>query len=148
MPAITVELGAHSVVEEDTRAAGVAGVYAAAVEFDLLDPTDVPEDLPAPGEGVPDAPVDFPVRRFRGPRTETAGLLRHRVEAGDAVEAGDTVADVVAPTGAVRDAVTVDRDGYVLGRAEGLAAYEGDAVASLAVRDDGDLVVPRDADED
>ncbi|GAB3412606.1 hypothetical protein GCM10027435_05510 [Haloparvum alkalitolerans] len=148
VPAITVELGAHSVVEEDTRAAGVAGVYAVAAEFGLLDAADVPDDLPAPGEGIPDAPVDFPVRRFRGPRTETAGLLRHRVAAGDAVEAGDTVADVVSPTGEPRAEATVDRDGYVLGRAEGLAAYEGDAVASLAVRDDGDLVVPRDANED
>ncbi|WP_058365929.1 succinylglutamate desuccinylase/aspartoacylase family protein [Haloparvum sedimenti] len=148
VPAITVELGAHSVVEEDTRAAGVAGVYAVAAEFGLLDAADVPDDLPAPGEGVPDAPVDFPVRRFRGPRTETAGLIRHRVAAGDAVAAGDTVADVVSPTGEPRAEVTVDRDGYVLGRAEGLAAYEGDAVASLAVRDDGDLVVPRDANED
>jgi hypothetical protein len=40
--------------------------------------------------------------------------------------------------------VTADRDGYVIGRAEGLASYEGDPVASTAVRDEADLVVKRD----
>jgi len=38
-------------------------------------------------------------------------------------------------------------DGYVLGRRHGIAVYENDAVTSLAVRDGGDLVAPRDPDE-
>jgi hypothetical protein len=42
------------------------------------------------------------------------------------------------------DTVEADHDGYVLGRTEGLAAYEGDAVLSMAARDDGPLVAPRD----
>jgi hypothetical protein len=93
---------------------------------------------------VPDAPVDFPVRRFVGPRTEVAGLVRHRVEPGDAVESGQVVAEVVGPAGESRGEVTSEFDGYVLGLAEGLAVYEGDPVASLAVRDEDPLVGPRD----
>ncbi|WP_435124589.1 succinylglutamate desuccinylase/aspartoacylase family protein [Halobaculum sp. D14] len=144
VPAFTAELGGHSVVEEDARAAGVAGVFGVAVEFGLLDAP--PADVGEPGDGVPDAPVDYPVRRFVGPRTDTAGLVRHRVEPGDEVSAGDVVADVVSPHGAPLAEVESDRDGYVVAHAEGLAAYEGEAVASMAVRDDGPLVVPRDPD--
>ena len=145
VPAVTAELGGHSVVEEDARAAGVAGVVAAAVEFGLLDST--PAGIPEAGAGVPDAPVEYPVRRFVGPRAEEAGLLRHRVAVGEAVEAGDAIADVVTPHGDAVETVESDHDGYVIGRAEGLAVYEGDPVASMAVRDDGELVVPRDRDE-
>ncbi len=146
IPAITAELGGHSVVEATARAAGVAGVCAAAVEFGLLEA--VPAGVGAAGDGVPAAPVDYPVRRFVGPRVESAGLVRHRVAVGDAVEAGDVVAEVVTPHGAVTETVESDHDGYVIGRAEGLATYEGTAVVSMAVRDDGDLVVPRDPDDE
>jgi predicted deacylase len=101
-----------------------------------------------PGDRLDPAPVEFPVRRFRGPTTDVSGLVRHRVAAGDAFEEGDALADVVAATGADRGTVRADRDGYVLGRSEGLAVYEGDPIGSLAVRDDGDLVVPRDPDDE
>ncbi|QLG61503.1 succinylglutamate desuccinylase/aspartoacylase family protein [Halorarum salinum] len=144
IPAFTAELGGHGVVEEDARAAGVAGTLAVAAEFGLLD--SVPADVGEPGAGVPGAPVEFPVRRFVGPHAESAGLVRHRVEAGDAVESGEVVADVVSPHGEVLERVESEHDGYVVGRREGLAVYEGQAVASMAVRDDGDLVVPREDD--
>ena len=144
VPAVTAELGRHSVVEEDARTAGVAGIVAVAVEFGLL--ASMPEGVAGAGTGVPDAPVEYPVRRFVGPRVEEAGLLRHRVAVGDAVEAGDPVADVVTPHGEVVETVESEHDGYVIGRAEGVAVYEGQPVASMAVRDDGDLVAPRDAE--
>lgn len=143
IPAFTAELGGHSVVDDRWRRAGVAGVYGVLSHLDMLD--SVPDDVPAPGSGVPDAPVDFGVRRFVGPRTEVAGLVRHRVEPGDAVESGQVVAEVVGPAGESRGEVTSDHDGYVLGLAEGLAVYEGDPVASMAVRDEARLVGPREA---
>jgi len=142
IPAFTAELGGHSVVTEARRAGGVAGVYAVMRELDMLDA--VPDAVGAPADHVPDAPVDFPVRRLRGPRTETAGLVRHRLEPGEAFESGEVLADVVAATGEKRGTVEADRDGYVIGRGEGLAAYEGDAVLTAAVRDEGDPVVERD----
>ncbi|TKX59411.1 deacylase [Halorubrum sp. SS7] len=148
IPAFTAELGAHSVVDDALLAAGVAGAVGVAVELGLLDPEDVPESVGAPGVGVEPAPVEFPVRRYRGPTTDDSGLVRHRVAAGGAFAEGDVLADVVDAAGAEEATVTADRDGYVLGRCEGLAVYEGDPIGSLAVRDDGDLVVPRDADEE
>lgn len=143
IPALTLELGSHSVVEDDARRLGVAAVGRCAVAVGVLDavPEDAPEDTLA-------APVDYPVRRHRGPRTETPGICRHEVAAGDVVEAGDTVARVVTAAGERRDVVETDHDGYVLGRRDGVAVYENDPVASLAVRDDGDLVVPRDPESD
>lgn len=144
IPACTFELGSHSVVEEENRALGVRGVYGAMQHLDMLD--EVPGTVDAADEPF-EAPVDYPVRRFRGPRTDAAGVVRHRNEAGDAVEGGDVVADVVTPTGESVTTVAAERDGYLLGRA-GVTVYENDAVASMAVRDDADLVVPRDADED
>ncbi|ELZ40406.1 succinylglutamate desuccinylase/aspartoacylase family protein [Halorubrum tebenquichense] len=148
IPAFTAELGAHSVVDDGLVDAGVAGVFAVAVELGLLAGDDVPAAVGDPSDHVDPAPVDFPVRRYRGPTTDVAGLVRHRVAAGDRFDEGDVLADVVAATGAERGEVTADRDGYVLGRAEGVAVYEGDPIASLAVRDDGDLVVPRDSDDE
>ncbi|MDB9233194.1 succinylglutamate desuccinylase/aspartoacylase family protein [Halorubrum ezzemoulense] len=145
IPAFTAELGAHSVVDDALLDAGVAGVVGVAVELGLLD--EVPESASEPGVGVAPAPVEFPVRRFRGPTTDISGLVRHRVAAGDAFDEGDVLASVVDAAGAERGTVEADRDGYVLGRAEGLAVYEGDAIGSLAVRDAGDLVVPRDGDD-
>ncbi|MFD1514867.1 succinylglutamate desuccinylase/aspartoacylase family protein [Halomarina rubra] len=143
IPACTVELGSHGVVEEDHRAAGVAGVCRALAAWGLLDTA--PDAVEAADPGV-DAPVSFPVRRYVGPHTDTAGVVRHHVEASDTVEEGDVVADVVAPTGEHLTTVESDADGYVLGRCHGVAVYENDPVASLAVRDDGDLVVPREGE--
>ena len=148
IPAFTAELGAHSVVDDGLVDAGVAGIFAVAVELELLTPDTTPAAVGEPADHFDPGPVDFPVRRYRGPTTDVAGLIRHRVAAGDRFDAGDVLADVVAATGAERGEVTVDRDGYVLGRTEGLAVYEGDPIGSLAVRDDGDLVVPREADDD
>ncbi|ERH11532.1 MAG: putative deacylase [halophilic archaeon J07HB67] len=146
VPAVTLELGGHSVVEEGARRAGVAGIAAVAVEFGLL--SSLPESVVEPGATVPDAPVEFPVRRFVGPRTETAGLVRHHVQPGEAFDAGDTIATVVDPHGETLETVTAERDGYLLAHSEGLATYEGQPVASAAVRDDGDLVVSRAAADD
>jgi predicted deacylase len=140
VPAITVELGSHSVVEEDNRALGVAGCYRAMVELGLLD--EVPAF--APDAGPVEPPVEFAVKRAVHPHTDAAGVVRHRVAPGDVVTAGDAVADVVSPHGDRRATVETEHDGYVLGRSEGVAAYENDPLLSVAVRDGGDLVVPRE----
>ncbi len=144
IPAFTAELGAHSVVDDRLVEAGVAGIVGAAVELGVVPAAAVPESVGEPGDSLDPAPVEFPVRRFRGPTADVSGLLRHRVAAGESFAEGDLLADVVSATGAHRDSISADRDGYVLGRSEGLATYEGDPIASLAVRDDGDLVVPRE----
>jgi len=138
VPAFTAELGGHAVVEERTREAGVEGLRNVMRELGVL-----------AGDPDPDAvgfesPVDFPVKRAVHPHAEESGVVRHRVEAGDVVAEGDVVADVCTPHGDRKTTAVTDHDGYVLGRMHGVAAYENDALASMAVRDDGDLVVPRD----
>ena len=144
IPAVTVELGGHSVVDEGIRVAGVAGVYEAMAGFDMFaDDPPMPVDRTSVGEREISPPVEYDVRRALHPRTETAGLVRHLVEPGDVLSAGDPVADVVTPTGDRINVVETDHDGYVISRNEGLAVFEGDPVASMAVRDDGDLVVER-----
>ncbi|MFB6149783.1 MAG: succinylglutamate desuccinylase/aspartoacylase family protein [Halobacteriales archaeon] len=144
IPAFTVELGSHSVVDDPKVAAGVAGNYRVMVAMDMLDA--VPDDIAA---ADPDyrSPIEYPVKRARHPHTETPGIVRHRVEAGDTFEAGDPIADIYTPHGDHKTTVTTDHDGYVIGRKEGAAVYENDPLCSLAVRDDGDLVVPRDDNE-
>jgi hypothetical protein len=145
IPALTLELGSHSVVEELGRRAGLAAVLNVAVDLGLLDA--FPGGVGVGPDEPPTAPIDHPVRRHLGPRTDDPGICRHRVSAGDVVEAGEAVADIVSPTGERRDVVESDADGYVLGRREGIAVYENDPVASVAARDDGDLVVPREPDD-
>ena len=141
LPAVPLGVGGHRGVGGCARRAGVAGVAAVAVEFGLL--SSLPSSVAEPGATVLDAPVEFPVRRFVGPRAETAGLVRHRVQPGAAFDAGDTIAEVVDPHGETLETVTADHDGYLLAHSEGLVTYEGQPVASAAVRDDGELVVPR-----
>ncbi|WP_135830066.1 succinylglutamate desuccinylase/aspartoacylase family protein [Halorussus halobius] len=141
IPAFTAELGGHEVVEERVREAGVAGLRNVMRELGVL-----------AGDPASDAvgfepPVDFPVKRAVHPHTDAPGVVRHRVEAGDVVAEGDVIADVCTPHGDRKTSVQTDHDGYVLGRTPGVAAYENDALASLAVRDDGDLVVARDSEQ-
>ncbi|WP_134671739.1 succinylglutamate desuccinylase/aspartoacylase family protein [Halorussus marinus] len=137
IPAFTAELGGHEVVDESVREAAVTGVRNVMCELGVL-----PGD-PDPDAVGPDAPVEYPVKRAVHPHTDTPGIARHRATAGDAVEAGDVIAEILTPHGEHKATVETDHDGYVLGRMHGVAAYENDALASMAVRDDGDLVVPR-----
>jgi len=136
IPALTLELGSPDVVDDDMTALGVAACFRA---LDALDATARSDDLAAPVE----SPVDFPVKRRVGPHADTAGLAAHHLRAGDSFEADDAIAAVTDPHGREQGTLTADSDGYVLGR-RGLAVYENDPLYSLAVRDDGDLVVPRD----
>lgn len=150
IPAVTVELGGHSVVDETLRAIGVRGVFTTLVELGML--PSLPESLDElsmsgtdsdPASRIVESPVEYDVRRAVHPRTDTAGLVRHVVEPGTVLEAGETVATIVSPTGQQVDRIETEHDGYIISRNEGLAVYEGDAVASMAVRDDDDLVAER-----
>jgi predicted deacylase len=144
-PALTLELGSHGVVEESGRRAGLAAVLNVAVERGLLDT--FPGQVGVTTDEPPSAPVEYPVKRHLGPRTDEPGICRFRVQAGDPVEAGEVVAEVRTPTGELKRTVESEFDGYLLGRREGTAVYENGALASFAVRDDGKTVVPRDPEE-
>ncbi len=138
IPALTLELGSFDVVEEENRAAGVAAAYRAMIGLGMLEA--VPSRIDA-SRGL-EAPVEFPARRYVGPHASRSGFVRHRVAAGDVVERGDPVADVVDPHGEVLETLESEHDGYVLGRRPPVV-YENDPVASMAVRDEGELVTAR-----
>jgi len=141
VPAFTAELGGHAVVEERAREAGVEGLRNVMRELGVL------AGDPDPSAVDVESPVDFPVKRAVHPHTEVPGIVRHRVESGDVVAEGDVIADVCTPHGDRKTTVEADHDGYVLGRMHGVAAYENDALASMAVRDDDDLVVAREPEQ-
>lgn len=140
IPAITPELGGRFAVDDDLTAAAVEGLQNVFRAFGLLD--GAVERV----AGAPTAPVDYPVKRAIHPYTDTPGVVRYRLAEGDVVEPGDVVADVVTPHGTHRRTLESEREGYLLSRHEGNVAYENDAVADLAVRDEGSLVVPYDPD--
>lgn len=134
IPAITAELGTHTVVEEKNRKAGVTGVRNVMRAMDLL------EQEPIENEHAPDPPVEFRVARGSEPRADRPGLIRYHVETGDAFRRGDPIGDIVTPTGERKTTIHAERDGYVLGQARGLAVYENDRLASFALREEEDPI--------
>lgn len=134
IPAITPELGSPHIIEEEYLDAAVRGIHNVMRELEML-----PGD-PVPNDRIPESPVDFPVKRVDGPATYVPGIVRHRVDVNDVVEAGDAIADIVTPHGEVKTTIETRKDGYILGRRHGVATYENDILVSMASRDDGQLV--------
>lgn len=85
--------------------------------------------------------AEEPLKRVVHPHTDTAGLVKYRVTEGDAVEAGQVVAEVRTPHGDLKSEVVSEHPGYVLSRHEGAAVYEDDPVLDMAVPDDESLLV-------
>jgi predicted deacylase len=152
IPALTVELGTHSVVDDRLHEQGVAAACRVMAHLGMVD--DAASAVPGRLGPLP-APIDPPVsgqhRRHVGPRARPgeAGIVRHEVTAGDAVAEGDVVARVVDPTGdpASERVLRADHDGWVLCRVPGVAAYEHTPVTWLAVADDGPRVGSPDGGE-
>lgn len=150
IPALTVELGAHGIVDEALLAQGVAGVYRVMRHRGLIDDDGAafPDDLGSIPSPLAD-PVETRVRRHVGPHASTPGVVRHEVSAGDVVEAGDTVARIVPPHGDpdAGSRITADASGWVIQRYDGLVRYENQPVAMMAVEDDGDRIATPPEDE-
>jgi len=134
IPAFVAELGGHSFVEEEYRKAGVVGLRNVMREMGML-----PGDL-EPNDAAPDSPVDFEVQHTPNPHTDTPGIARYHVDAGDVVQEGDPVCDIVSPNGGFRTTIESAHDGYIIGRYEGVARYRNDALCCTAIRDESDLV--------
>lgn len=100
IPSLTVELGAHGVVDDELLARGVAGVYHVIEQRGMV--PDASAVKPPYLEALPDAlpdPIDGQVRRHVGPHASTPGIVRHEVTAGEVVSAGEHVANVLPPHG-------------------------------------------------
>lgn len=134
IPAFTPELGGRLVVDRDVAAAAVDGVWNVLHALEMVArPADRHPDLRLDADG--------PLRRFDGPHTDVAGIVRYRVTEGDRVEAGDPVAEVVDPLGEVKTEVRAEHDGYVLSRRERAAVYENDVLLDMAIPDDEPVLV-------
>lgn len=138
IPAIAPELGGPQVVSRRLREVGIEGVRNVMRYLDML------PDEPTPNPEAPDSPVEFPVKRVTGPISPTPGIVRHRIDAGDVIESGDPIADIVSPHGCVETCVRSDMSGYILGRREGVSVYENDLLVSMAAHDNGELIVERE----
>lgn len=140
IPAMTVELGQHTLVNDDVVAAGLAGCYRVLAALEMVDA--VPPEIETADPNF-ESPVDFPVKEADGPWTDTAGIVRDRLDPGEAFEAGDRIADVVDIHGNRRSVVEAEADGYLLNRTHGAAVYENDEIGKRIVRDEREMVQPR-----
>lgn len=133
IPAFTPELGGRFVVEENVRQAAVDGLY------NVLQSLEMVSDRRTIDSAF-SLPTDENLKRLVHPHTDTAGIVRYRVQEGDRIEAGQIVADILTPHGEQRNAVKSHHAGYVLSRYEGAAVYENDPILDLAVSDDEPLI--------
>ena len=140
VPALTIELGQHNVVEQEWYQQGIAGTYRVMEDVGMVEDAEIAasevlDSFPDP----PEAPMDGQTRRYVGPHVppEKAGIIRHEVTAGDVVEEGSVVARIVTPHGTEKAIIESEHDGWIIQRRAGIAGYEHSAVASMAVADDG-----------
>jgi len=134
IPAFTPELGGRLVVERDVAAAAVDGLWNVFAALEMV-------AEPVTPAARFDLELETEHKRFVGPHTPVAGIVRYRVTEGTHLTAGDPVADVVDAHGAVQTTVTTPHDGVVLSRRERAAVYANDPLFDLAIPDDDPLLV-------
>jgi predicted deacylase len=138
IPAFTVELSTGHMPAPAVVAASAAGTRNVMRWAGMLD-----GDFESIA-GIKVIDPGYPVRRRRTPQVDRPCVVLHRVQPGDLVKAGDPVAEMRDVWGRpVGDhLLRSESDGFVIGRSHGIFYYPGDAVLSLAVRDDAPLIAP------
>jgi predicted deacylase len=136
LPAFTVELGPHTVVDERNAHAALIGLRNLLRWAGMLG-----------GDREPMPPLPRPrtqrrLRREDGPYPPEAGILDYRVQPGDTLAAGGIMADLKdlwgRPIG--EGAVRVGAESWVIGLEDGILAYPGAAIAHVAVVEDSPVV--------
>ena len=136
LPAFTVELGPHTVVDERNVQAAVIGLRNLLRWAGMLSgEREAMPELPMP-------PTKSRLRREDGPYPPLAGILDYRVEPGAAMKAGDVMADLRDIWGRpVGDGtIKVETECWVIGIEDGLLAYPGAAIAHVGVAEDSPVV--------
>jgi predicted deacylase len=136
LPAFTVELGPHTVVDERNARAAVIGLR------NLLRWAGM---LPGEPEAMPLLPRPATKQRLRredGPFPPAAGILDYRVQPGDTVPAGGVVADLRDMWGRpVGDGlIKADVESWIISIEDGLLAYPGAAITHVGVAEDSPVV--------
>ena len=139
VPALTVELGGcYTLNPEMVRVGGIA-VRNGLRWAGMLD--DAPETVT--GTPVIRADDGGIMRREPAVRAPASGLFAFRQREGARVTKGEPVADLRdlygRPVG--EGVVRADRDGWLVGLREGVLAYAGQSLATLAIPDDSPLIV-------
>lgn len=139
IPALTVELGGGTRPDPAVIEAAVYGLRRV-LEWARMLPAPTP-----PAHALAPIPVPpFPIRRLTAPRAPAAGVVHPLVRAGDIVRRGQPVAELRDVWGRplLERPLRAEGQGLVLGLANGVVAYPGSSVMTLAVRDRHATVAP------
>jgi uncharacterized protein len=138
IPTMTVELGTGHTPDPAIINASVAGTR------NIMRWAGMADGAPEPITGIKIIDLGFPVRRRFAPRVEKACVVIHLVEAGDRIKVGDPVAEACDIWGRPIDGgyILSQDDGFVIGRHHGICYYPGDAILTIAIRNDAPMVAP------
>ncbi len=138
IPAFTVELGTGHMPEPSIVRASAAGTRNVLRWAGMLD------GEMEPINGIKLVKPGFAVRRTVSLRTEVPCIGLHLKEAGDAVAAGEPVAELrdVWGRSLPESPLCAEHDGFVMGRGYGIYYYPGDTVIYMAMRDEEPLIGP------
>jgi predicted deacylase len=136
LPAFTVELGPHTVVDERSVRAAVIGIR------NLLRWAGM---MPGERETMPLLPAPATKQRLRredGPYAASSGILDYRVQAGASLPAGGVIADIRDIWGRpIGDGVVkVEVESWIISIEDGVLAYPGAAIAHVGVVEDSPVV--------
>ena len=140
IPAFTAELGGYMTVDPDIVRAAVRGIRNVLRWAGMLDGN------PEPITGIKILAPGYPLRRILYPFAPNGGLCTYYVKAGDPVAVGDPIArlrDIYGrPLGTEDGVIYSEYDGTVLGIIVGAVVYRNEPLLSMAIRDDGDMLIP------
>lgn len=140
IPATTIELGSWMHVDAHVTQAAVSGLRNVMRWLGMLPGS--PEHI----EGIPRIRLNNPVRRTIFPYAPKTGIVHHLVRPGESVQKGQPLVrmtDIFAKPILDNDGIICSpHDGFVMAWHHGVVHYQGDPILDLAIRDDGDLVVP------
>ena len=138
IPAFTVELGVGPVPDMAITEAGIIATRNTLRWAGML-----PGD-PEPMTMIERLDPGYPVRRSEAVRCPESCILLPRVDAGDMVQVGDVVGDMVdiwgKPIG--EGELTCPYEGFVWTRPHGIYMYPGNTAVGMAIRDDQPLIGP------
>jgi predicted deacylase len=138
IPTMTVELGTGHLPDPAIIDASIAGTR------NVLRWAGMLNSAPEAVTGIRIIDPGFSVRRRFAPRVNQACVVIHLVEAGDRILAGVPVAEVRDVWGRPIDGgyILSQDDGFVIGRHHGIYYYPGEAILTIAIRNDAAMVAP------
>jgi uncharacterized protein len=138
IPTMTVELGTGHLPDPAIIKASVTGTR------NVLRWAGMLNDAPEAVTGIPIINPGYSVRRRFAPRVDRACVVIHLVEAGNRIQVGEPVAEVRDVWGRPIDGgyILSQDDGFVVGRHHGIYYYPGEAVLTIAIRNDAAMVTP------